>query len=50
MRIDMTRAEFHTRGGLPGELMDKGFCAWGAADTEGRPVCSVSPFPHTIYP
>lgn len=36
MRIEMTRTQLYTRGGLLDEIMDKGFAAAGLVDPSGR--------------
>lgn len=43
MRINLTRAELYTRGGILDELMDKGFAAAGLVDAEGRLIRYSAP-------
>lgn len=43
MRINLTRSELYTRGGILDELMDKGFAAAGLVDTEGRLIRYSAP-------
>ena len=43
MRINLSRKELYTRGGILDELMDKGFAAAGLVDREGRLIRYSAP-------